>query len=168
MRTVRAGRSVEKMEREDPKMDRSTELLNSIWSMQKNLIHFIQKTAADHDLSIPQYTILMRMTYFQEITQKMVGEKTFLPKSTLSQAVDGLVKLGLLQREQLEGNRRETLLKISDQGKLLIDQIHSQEDGIHQLFKNAVGKLTNQQYEKCLQAHMQITAYLEEQGENIK
>src|SRR4051794_21705421 len=103
---------------------RSVQLLRSFWNVQKNIMRFVQKTAAENGLTVPQYSILMTITLYKETSQKNVGEKTFLPKSTLSQAVDGLVRGGLLHREPVEGNRREIQLSITDKGENLLKTIH--------------------------------------------
>lgn len=103
---------------------------------------------------------------------KNVGEKTFLPKSTLSQAVDGLVRGGLLHREPVEGNRREIQLSITEKGENLLKTIHFHEGSIHQVFQTAIEMLTEEQFEELLKTHLQITNFLEaqatEQGECTK
>jgi DNA-binding MarR family transcriptional regulator len=160
------------MENEDQKLMRAIQLLRSFWNVQKNLVRFIQKTAVENGLSVPQYTILMMIAPNKEMTQKKLGEKTFLPKSTLSQAVDGLVQTGLLSRQQVKGNRREIQLSLSEQGETLLKAIHLQEGGIYQIFQSAVESLADQQYKDLLGAHLQISTYLEaqavEQGEDTK
>lgn len=160
------------MENENQKFMRSAELLRSFWNMQKNLMRFIQKSAVENGLSVPQYSILMTIILHKEMTQKNIGEKTFLPKSTLSQAVDGLVREGFLNRQQVEGNRREIKLSLSEKGVTLIKSIHTQEGGILQVFQSAIESLTERQYEEILGTHNQITTYLEthapEQGECSK
>jgi DNA-binding MarR family transcriptional regulator len=151
---------------------RSVQLLRSFWNVQKNIMRFVQKTAAENGLTVPQYSILMTITLYKETTQKIVGEKTFLPKSTLSQAVDGLVRAGMLRREHVEGNRREIQLSITDQGKNLLRTIHFHEGSIHQVFQTAIEKLSEEQFEELLETHLQITNFLEaqatEQGECTK
>ncbi|MFY0758847.1 MarR family transcriptional regulator [Metabacillus dongyingensis] len=160
------------MENENQKLTRSTELLRSFWNIQKNLMRLLQKSAVENGLSVPQYSIMMTIIHHKHMTQKSVGEKTFLPKSTLSQAVDGLVREGLLNRQQVEGNRREIQLSLSEKGVTLIKTIHLQEGGIHQVFQAAIESLTERQYEELLGSHNQITAFLEtqapEQGECSK
>ncbi|WCN36281.1 MarR family winged helix-turn-helix transcriptional regulator [Aneurinibacillus uraniidurans] len=160
------------MENEEQKVMRSTQLLRSFWHVQKNIMRLVQKTAVENGLSIPQYTVLMTITLHKEMTQKKVGEKTFLPKSTLSQAVDGLVRAGLLHRQQVEGNRREMQLAITEKGEALLKTIHLQEGGIHQLFQFVSELMTDKQYEELLETHLQITNYLEakivEQGGETK
>ncbi|HSO58793.1 MAG TPA: MarR family winged helix-turn-helix transcriptional regulator [Paenisporosarcina sp.] len=121
----------------------------------------VQKSAVENGLSVPQYSILMVMKLNKEMTQKIVGEKTFLPKSTLSQAVDGLVREGMIIRQQVEGNRREIMLSVTEKGQELNKMIHLQDGGIHQVLQSAVEVLSESQYEELLEAHRQITTYLE-------
>ncbi|MDM5309482.1 MarR family winged helix-turn-helix transcriptional regulator [Peribacillus frigoritolerans] len=151
---------------------RSVQLLRSFWNVQKNIMRFVQKTAAENGLTVPQYSILMTITLYKETSQKNVGEKTFLPKSTLSQAVDGLVRGGLLHREHVEGNRREIQLSITDKGKNLLKTIHFHEGSIHQVFQTAIEMLSEEQFEELLKTHLKITNILEaqatEQGECTK
>lgn len=129
------------------------------------MMRFVQKSAVENGLSVPQYTILMTIIIHKEMTQKKVGEKSFLPKSTLSQAVDGLVREGLLNRQQVEGNRRETLLSLSENGLARIKEIHMQENGIHQIFQSVAESLSDRQFEELIGTHKQITAHLEEMGQ---
>ncbi|MGG3451097.1 MarR family winged helix-turn-helix transcriptional regulator [Domibacillus aminovorans] len=160
------------MESENQRFMRSTQLLRSFWNVQKNLMRFVQKTAVENGLSVPQYSILMTIAPHKEMIQKSLGEKTFLPKSTLSQAVDGLVQAGWLNRQQVEGNRREMQLSLSEKGEIFIKTIQLQEDGVHQTFQSAVESLTERQCEELLKANLQIATYLEaratEQGEDTK
>lgn len=138
------------------------QLLRSFAHVQKNMVRFIQKSAIEKGLSVPQYSVLMTIISCREMTQKSIGEKTFLPKSTLSQAVDGLVKEGHLDRQQVEDNRRETLLSLSEKGQALVNELHLQEDGLHQVFKAASEQFTDEQVKEMLQAHRKISTYLAE------
>ncbi|PJN88887.1 MarR family winged helix-turn-helix transcriptional regulator [Bacillus sp. mrc49] len=160
------------METENQKLMRSAQLLRSFWNVQKNIMRIVQKTAVEYGLSVPQYSILMTIILYKEMTQKNVGEKTFLPKSTLSQSVDGLVRAGLLHREPVEGNRREIQLTITEKGKNLLKTIHLHEGSIHQSFQAVVERLTEEQFEGLIGTHLQITNYLDaqaiEQGECSK
>lgn len=156
------------MENENQKFMRSVQLMRSFWNVQNNFMRLVQKTASENGLSVPQYAILVTLARLKEATQKNIGERTFLPKSTLSHAVDGLVHAGLLNRKQLEGNRREMLLLLSEKGETMIKTIHLQEGGIHQIFQGAVELLTEKQYQELLVAHQTISTYLEEQGEDTE
>ncbi|MCP3764691.1 MarR family transcriptional regulator [Domibacillus sp. A3M-37] len=149
------------MESENQKLMRSTQVLHSFAGVQNIMMRFIQKSAVENGLSVPQYSILMTLIFCKEMTQKNVGEKTFLPKSTLSQAVDGLVREGFLKRQQVEGNRREVLLSLSEKGITRIRTLHLQEGGIHQVFQSVLESLTEQKVDDLLETHQQITASLE-------
>lgn len=149
-----------KQMKDKKKMEAYMQLMLSFANVQKNMVRFIQKSAVEKGLSIPQYSILMTIISCSEMTQKNIGERTFLPKSTLSQAVDGLVKEGYLERQQVEDNRRETLLALSEKGRALVEELHLQEDGLHQVFKSASEQLTAEQMDELLHAHGKISAYL--------
>ncbi|WP_252189302.1 MarR family winged helix-turn-helix transcriptional regulator [Rossellomorea vietnamensis] len=141
------------------------QLLRSFSRVNKTMIRFVQKTAADNGLSVPQYTILVTIAPERELTQKTIGERTFLPKSTLSQAVDGLVQAGFLHRQQVEDNRREMLLSLSHQGEKMLKGIHKQEGSIHQLTAGAVETLSEEEFAGLLQAHERIADFFDEKGE---
>lgn len=143
-------------------LDTYMQLMLSFVDVQKNMVCFIQKSAMENGLSVPQYSILMTIICCNEMTQKNIGEKTFLPKSTLSQAVDGLVKEGYLDRRQVECNRRETMLSLSEKGQALVNRLHLQEDGLHQVFKAASEQFTEQQIEELIHSHQKISRYLTE------
>ncbi|MGI2329190.1 MarR family winged helix-turn-helix transcriptional regulator [Planococcus sp. YIM B11945] len=149
------------MKTDDHQLMRSVELLRSFASVQKNLFCFVQRSAVENGLSIPQYNILMTLISHTEMTQKTLGEKTYLPKSTLSQAVDGLVKEGLLERQQVEGNRREMLLSLNEKGIERIKTIHLQESGIHRVVQKVLDALEPGEAERLLETHARIASLLE-------
>ncbi|TWT25327.1 MarR family winged helix-turn-helix transcriptional regulator [Planomicrobium sp. CPCC 101110] len=140
---------------------RSVELLQSFASVQKNLYRFVQKSAADNGLSVPQYTVLITLISESAMTQKTIGEKTFLPKSTLSQAVDGLVKEGLLERTQVEGNRREVLLSVNEKGIEFIQDLHMKEGSVLRIFEGVLDSLEPQEVDGLLGTHARIASLLE-------
>ncbi|MDM5199407.1 MarR family transcriptional regulator [Fictibacillus enclensis] len=150
------------MEFETLHATRSVQLLRSFWNVQKNIMRIVQRTAADNGLSVPQYTILTAMILHKELTQKNLGEKTFFPKSTLSQSVDALVREDLLHRQPVEDNRREIQLSITEKGKKLLKTIHEQKDGIHQAIGEAVQGLEDDQFHNLLKTHLHIAQHLEE------
>ncbi|MGM0898530.1 MAG: MarR family winged helix-turn-helix transcriptional regulator [Bacillota bacterium] len=135
-------------------------LMLSFAEVQKNMVRFIQKSAVEKGLSIPQYSILMTLFHCSEMTQKSIGERTFLPKSTLSQAVDGLAKEGYVHRRQAKCDRREMLLVLSETGRGLLNELHLQEDGLHQIFKASSEQFTERQIDELIQAHRKISTYL--------
>ena len=156
-----------KLETETQEFMRSIELLRSFSRMQKNLMRFVQRAALANGLSVPQYSILLSIGPEKEMTQKALREKTYLPKSTLSQAVDGLVQEGYIERQPVEGNRREMLLSLSMHGKDFLKAIHRQKDGLHEVFQTAAETLSEEQYEELLNMQHQIVTCLEEQADKL-
>lgn len=144
--------------------DHSIELLRSFWNLHKNFIHSMQQTAHSHELSMPQYTILMTMMHHKEMTQKTVREITHLPKSTLSHSIDGLIEKNILNRTPVEDNRREMLLSINEKGEKMVKNIQTQQNGVHQIFYQAVNSLSDEQRQEMIKTLTQITSYFEEQG----
>ena len=151
---------------------RSSQLFRSIWRINQSIRIFAQKTALDNDLSIPQYALLMMLAPKKEITQKEIGQIMKFPKSTLSQAVDGLVQANLIMRHPVKDNRREMQLILTDNGKKLYEKIREQDGSIHQVLEEAIDSLSDNQFEEMLETLSQISAFLaiksEEQGENTK
>lgn len=146
---------------ENPRMTSSIELLQSFACVQKNIFHLMQKSAADNSLSVPQYSILMTLISDSAMTQKTIGEKTFLPKSTLSQAVDGLVKEGLLERKQVEGNRRKVLLSLSEKGVEFLQTLDQKDSSVLNVFQTVIKALDPQEVQNLISTHVRITTLLE-------
>ncbi|WP_271853885.1 MarR family winged helix-turn-helix transcriptional regulator [Planococcus maritimus] len=136
------------------------QLMLSFAEVQKNMLRIIQQSAAEKELSIPQYSIVMTLFRCSNITQKSIGDQTFLPKSTLSQAVDGLAKEGYVIRKSMEKDRREMCLELSNSGLALAEELHLQENGLHQLFKTASSQFTEYQIKELIAAHRNISASL--------
>ncbi len=79
----------------------------------------------------------------------------------MSHAIEGLVQAELLNRTHVEGNRREMNLALSDRGKALLDDMKSQEDGVHSRFKNAVDSFTEEQFADLIHMHQHIVTFFE-------
>lgn len=106
----------------------SSEFLHSLWYLSRSLMRFVHKAALENDLSIPQYSLVLAIAPHKEMTQKQIGEKLQIPKSTLSQAVDGLVQAGWLYREPVQDNRREIQLILSEKGVALFEKMSAQKE----------------------------------------
>lgn len=144
---------------------RSSELFRSIWRLNQSMRSFVQKTALENDLSVPQYAVLMMVAPKKEITQKQLGNLMKFPKSTLSQAVDGLVQADLIMRHPVEDNRREMQLILSEKGKLLYEKIRNQKGSVHRALETAIDTLDENQFEQAIATLGQIATFLGELGE---
>lgn len=150
------------MEANNQSFKRSSELFQTFWRVNLSLKKVVQKTAVKNDLTVPQYAVLMTFAPRREMTQKEVGQIMQFPKSTLSQAVDGLVQAGYIDRHPVKENRREMQLILSEKGKKLYEHLKTEEGSMHQAFKEAADTLTEGQYSNLMASLAQIANFLED------
>lgn len=146
---------------------KSSTFLHSFWRVNRSMMRFAHKTALENDLSMPQYSVLMIIAPQKEMTQKQLGEILQMPKSTLSQAVDGLVQSEWIQRKPVEDNRREMHLILSEKGISLFNQIKSHKNSIHQTLESIISTMDTKRYEE-LQATLTHIADLLESETHTK
>ncbi|MGY0691905.1 MarR family winged helix-turn-helix transcriptional regulator [Virgibacillus sp. FSP13] len=144
---------------------RSYTLMQSFWRLHRLIMQQVKQTAATHDLSLPQFTILVTMTHYHQIAQKRLQVLTNFPKSTLSHAIDGLVQAGLLNRTFAKDNRREMDLSLSTEGKALIASIKEQKDGVPSRFQKAVDSFSAEEFNQLLTIHRHLATHFEEGSE---
>ena len=152
------------MQSENQHNMRSGDLVRAIWRVNLSMRKIVQRTAAANDLTAPQYAVLMTLSPYSELTQKELGQMMPFPKSTLSQAVDGLVQAGLMDRYPVKENRREMQLILSHEGKTLIQTIREQEGSINRIFESVMDTLQARQYEELVHSLDQIADFLEEKS----
>lgn len=145
---------------------RTIEVLQSFHRVQQNMSRIFQKMAMDNHLSIPQLALLTKLAPHTKMTQKELGKETHIPKSTLSQAVDGLVLAGLIQRHPVENNRREMQLILSEKGKEFFATIWREEGSIHHAFDVALQTFTEKQCVDLITSLKQIAQCLEKETQN--
>jgi DNA-binding MarR family transcriptional regulator len=126
-------------------------------------MQFVHKTALEHGLTVPQYSLLMTIAPNKEITQKKLGEIVQIPKSTLSQSVDGLVQAGWIERDPVPDNRREMQLILSEKGKILYETIAQKKGTIHQVIDSVLNTLTEKQFEEIQATLLHIADSLEKE-----
>lgn len=143
---------------------RSGELFRIIWRVNFSMRRIVQRTALANNLTVPQYALLMTLAPHEEMTQKELGQVMQFPKSTLSQAVDGLVQAELIDRHPVKENRREMQLLITEKGKMLSTRMKKQEGGINDAFESAIDTLSAKQYKELLASLGQIATFLEEKS----
>nr|WP_214778815.1 MarR family transcriptional regulator [Exiguobacterium sp. s22] len=142
--------------------NRAREMMQSFWRVQRVLVRLMHQTAQQNDLTLPQLHGLMMLNEQGAITQKELVRRTKMPKSTLSQSLDGLVEKGLIRRDVNPDNRREVVLTIDTSGKRLIEEIEQQEQGTEQQLNQILSRLDEETYRHMIEAHQQIANELNE------
>src|SRR5690625_1059087 len=87
--------------------NRPAMLMQSFWHLQKSIMGQVKQTALNHDLSVPQFAIIVMMQHNKKIAQKQLQARTHYPKSTLSYAIEEIVQDDLLNRHYDVENRRD-------------------------------------------------------------
>lgn len=141
--------------------NKSSEFLHSFWRVNRNLMRFVHNTAQENDLSIPQYSVLMIIAPRKEMTQKQLGEILQIPKSTLSQAVDGLVQTAWINRQPVQDNRREMHLILSEKGNALFEKISLQKGSIHHTIETIINTIEDNKFEELQNTLLHIADLLE-------
>ncbi|WP_270812997.1 MarR family winged helix-turn-helix transcriptional regulator [Exiguobacterium sp. CinTr1] len=142
--------------------NRAREMMQSFWRVQRVLIRLMHQTAQQNDLTLPQLHGLMMLNEQGAITQKELVQRTRMPKSTLSQSLDGLVEKGLIRRDINPDNRREVVLTIDQSGKRLIEEVERQEEGTEYQLNQILSRLDQDTYDHMLTAHQHIADGLNE------
>ena len=89
-------------------------------------------------VTLSQCHVLMELDKEDDITLKDLSEKLFLDKSTLSRLIEGLVNLGLVERETPKSNRRTIKIKLTGQGISVCKKINSYNDKYFQEVFNSL------------------------------
>ncbi|MCY1692394.1 MarR family transcriptional regulator [Exiguobacterium sp. SL14] len=135
---------------------RSTAMMQSFWNVQRHLVRARHQTAQENGLSLPQFHSLMTIAPRGPISQKALATHTHLPKSTLSQSIEGLVQSYWVIREMNPDNRREVVLSLSDQGRQFVTEIQEQEKGMQRQLEQVLATIDPDVFEQMLETHALI------------
>jgi DNA-binding MarR family transcriptional regulator len=78
-----------------------------------------QELREEHDLSMADYDVLLRLARAPERALRMseLAERVMLSPSGLTRAVDRLEDAGLIRRERLPDDARVTIARLTDEGR---------------------------------------------------
>src|SRR5690606_14377659 len=141
---------VAKMTPEEQTDGQPREIGRALWRVNTYLRTRAHTPATDNRLSLPQFFLLVMIGPLESTTQKQLGQMTRFPKSTLSQAVEGLVQAGFLDRRPVEENRREMQLTLTDKGKAMYENIRRRKDYANNVFEAAVRTLSEKEQKELL------------------
>lgn len=116
-----------------------------------NRLHSLNRVYEDYarSVDVPYTTleILCYITQTEMCTQKILCERTFLPKQTVNNVITYFCKQGIVELHELESDRRNKTIHLTEKGKqyadLLIPQVHRAEC-------EAMERLSEEQRQKLL------------------
>jgi MarR family transcriptional regulator for hemolysin len=83
-------------------------------------IHDFLGFARENGLSMAQISVLLRLHYRGPVTIADLRKDTAGSRAAASQMIDELVRAGLVQRREAEGDRRLKVVSLTDPGKDLV------------------------------------------------
>lgn len=95
-----------------------------LWSevfMQRSMYDF-KRFMSETGLSFPLLNILMRLYHGKPGGISEIGDQLGVTKAAVSQAVERLVQLGLVARQEDETDRRVRRLMVTEAGRALVEQ----------------------------------------------
>lgn len=102
------------------------------------------------EISGGQGRILFILWKTDKLTISEISEKTSLAKNTVSVVVDGMVNKGILERNINPGNRRQTIISLTDYAKSLKEKYEIVSQQMNTLFYNGFSEEEQQQFEQYL------------------
>ena len=87
--------------------------------------NYAQKRLRDHGykITIDQWLIIKAILENPGIMQQELAEIVFKDNASVTRIIELLVKSGYLQREINPNDRRKTILKVTTEGKLIIEKV---------------------------------------------
>lgn len=137
------------------------EIVQSFISVNTAIIKFTQDNASSLGLTVQQMGILNWISSNPGNTLKAVTEQLDIPKSTVSVNIDGLVNLGLVEREQSKENRREVNLKVTIKGRD-ISQKSIKNASSYKAVARALEKFSKEDIDSLLHMHKSLLSSLKE------
>jgi DNA-binding MarR family transcriptional regulator len=114
-------------------------------------------------VTLSQCHTLMELDKEDHVSLNELSKKLFLDKSTLSRTIEGLVNLGLVNREIPKNNRRTISIRLTENGVSLCKKINS-DNNLY--FQKILGLLSNEKLQAFLDSFKIIASGMIE--ENIK
>jgi DNA-binding MarR family transcriptional regulator len=106
-------------------------------------------------VTVPQCHALLEIEFMGETTIGGLAERLDLDKSTLSRTVEGLVRLGLVERLPNPQDRRYMIVKLSEKGQQTCDSINKVND---EFYRQVIESIPAAKREDVLEA-IQIFAH---------
>ncbi|CAG7647583.1 MarR family winged helix-turn-helix transcriptional regulator [Paenibacillus allorhizosphaerae] len=149
------------MDYQDPIVKQSAAVLQSLWAINKITTRLSQQNASGLGLSLQQMAVLNTLFSSPGITLKEVTEKLDSAKSTISVSVDGLVRLGLVERLPSAGDRREVQLRLTAEG-IELSKKSSQNAYSYRAMVSALSSMSKEDIDTLLRIHQELQARLEQ------
>ncbi|MBM7655893.1 MarR family winged helix-turn-helix transcriptional regulator [Neobacillus cucumis] len=146
-----------------PKVKQVQEFYQSLWAINKTTAKLTKKNAESFGLTLQQLSILNTLFAFPELTQQELAERLISSKSTISVGVDKMVKMGLVEREFSEEDRREVKLKLTIKGEE-VSKKSSKNSISYKAMLYALEQMPDEDIQSLLRIHKELLNHLIKSG----
>ncbi len=108
---------------QDTQLSEATELASIILSLHRSFIKSLSKHLDEGKISLPQFTLIGYLSQTESMSMTEIARKMNHTTAATTGLVDRLVKAKLVKRFEDESDRRKVMVKISDQGKLIVEKV---------------------------------------------
>lgn len=102
------------------------------------------------NLNAKQAGVLMAVFFLKDISQKELGGKLNIDRSSITKMIDDLEKLELVERIQDQANRRANKISLTDKGKKLTNDIFKVLKELDEEIFSAVTKEEKDKFKEIL------------------
>ncbi|HCF49655.1 MAG TPA: MarR family transcriptional regulator [Syntrophomonas sp.] len=127
------------------------DLEHLFWSLNQILNQITKCYLADKGLSMPRFWVLRRLSLEKPMTIGDLHRQMYLAPATITGLVDGLVENGLVNRYRDETDRRVVYLKLTPQGKALVDEVLNYRIAKLKAALGSQGNVDTAQLHSCLE-----------------
>lgn len=117
------------------------------------------------ELSGGQGRILFVLWQQDGLTMSEISRQTSLAKNTLTVVIDGMVKKGIVLREQNPENRRETLIHLTDRARSLRERYEAVSEQMTAMFYAGFTEKEQKECEKYLLRILTTLTNIEDEKE---
>lgn len=139
----------------DQTIDRFWETVPPVWNFVRT--HLRGTATGKFDITVEQFHVLRFVRRGPNSMSELATAKN-ISRPAISQAVDVLVKKGLLTRVQSATDRRVVELYLTDEGNALLDTVFKEN---REWMKERMGTLTNEELELICEAMVTLKKILE-------
>ena len=107
------------MQAAEPQQAHEERILRSIRRVIRAVDIYSHRLSLEAGITVPQLSCLIQVATAGPMTLKALAQGVNLTSSTMVGIVDRLQKKGLLRRERSGADRREVLISVTDEGKIL-------------------------------------------------
>lgn len=88
-----------------------------LWRASQSVESRANRHLGDHDLTLSQFSVLEALLFIGPMTQRKLADKILKTSGNLTMVIDNLERGGLVRRERNEKDRREVIVRLTDDGR---------------------------------------------------